>query len=115
MYCTVKAAPSGEKAAEVYPAGSAIIMAHFNAETYATGGVELTVAAVNEGLASASCALSASAITSVVTGHDANDATYYATWAASSGKVSVFAKADETEASGGALDVEFPMFVSISF
>lgn len=111
---TVYHAESGERAAANSPVGSALIMGTFNAETYATGGVELTAALINTGLATFGAQMTVASLDCMVINGDEVDGTYYGEFIRASKKVKISATADESEASAGALDVEFPCTIAVT-
>lgn len=112
---TVYHAPSGEMAASIDPqGGTALLSGSFNAETYATGGVVLSTTIVNAGLSTYGAQFTVSSVDNVVIHGDEVDGTYYGEWIRASGKIKLSATADESEASAGALDVEFPCTIVVT-
>lgn len=111
---TVYHAMSGEKAAATSPVGTALISGTFNAETYATGGVELTAALINAGLSTFGAQMTVASLDNCVINGDEVDGTYYGEFIRSSKKIKISATADESEASAGALDVEFPCTIAVT-
>lgn len=113
---TVRHAMSGEMAAKTGPVGTTLISGGFDPETYATGGVTLTAAIVNTGLASFGAQFTVASVDNVVVHGDEIDGTYYAEWIRTSGKVKVSNTADETEVSNATdlSDVPFPMTIAVT-